>query len=150
MRTDLAAPGRQPWGFSFLHSKRRPRLSLGAAADRRRDANTEKRCGNCRRCGNQNRWLRIFFDDGFPQLLGKASARKRAPAFPQFPQRRRLYTYKRKKTGTIFQRKGTLMVAMEIRKKRGFPQPQGTANRHNVSFTPSRISNSATIIVPGW
>src|SRR5436853_755386 len=61
----------------------------------------------------------------FHKLLGKASAEKRAPAFPQFPQRRRPYIkLQTQKREQLFQRKLTLMVAMEIRKDGGFPQPR--------------------------
>jgi hypothetical protein len=47
----------------------------------------DTRCGNCRSCGNQSKEaFGNFFLDDFHKLLGKASATKRAPPFPQFPQ----------------------------------------------------------------
>ena len=71
--------------------------------------------------------LRQLLLDDFHKLLGKASA-KPAPAFPQLPQRRRRYpSHLKNKRGQFFQRRLTLMAAVEIRKKRGFPQPQGNS-----------------------
>jgi hypothetical protein len=44
------------------------------------------------------------------------------------------------KRGQFFQRRLTLMAAMEIRKKRGFPQPQGTRKRHKIYATPAAMA----------
>jgi len=58
--------------------------------------------------------LRQLLLDDFHKLLGKASA-KPAPAFPQLPQRRRRYpSHLKNKRGQFFQRRLTLMAAVEI------------------------------------
>src|SRR6266581_1006266 len=78
-----------------------------------------------------------------------------APAFPQLPQRRRRYpSHLKNKRGQFFQRRLTLMAAVEIRKKRGFPQPQGNSkSTQHFFYSPATISgvvrDATGGVVPG-
>ena len=120
-------------------------FSTGAESEQRKKKNQKERTGEGGRLwklpqprkSSKVAFGAILLDD-FLKLLGKAS-REDVLGFPTVPSHSAcsdIHPTKKEK-GTIFQRKSALMVAMEIRKKHGFPQPQQNRNRHNISFTPS-------------
>jgi hypothetical protein len=70
------------------------------------------------------RSLRRYSLDDFHNLLGKASAGKTLRLSHSFPSADGHIKTPKPRIGNIFSAEDTLMVAMEIRKDGGFPQPR--------------------------